>query len=126
MGLTFTACDHDDNEQWHIWKITILGQQGVYDKVVVPVGTEVQLELTIVPTFVNVVDPIWQIEDESIATVTKEGVVKALKKGETTIYVHSDYNKNVQDKITLRVIDGAIPVNTDEPVDQSEAEARRK
>ena len=126
MSLTFTACDHDDNEKWHIWKITVQGEDIVYDKLVMPVGTTLQLELKLVPTFVNVIDPVWKIEDETIATIDQIGLVKALKVGETVITVHSDYNDYIDDRIILRVSGDIVDIMEDEPVDQSESEARRK
>lgn len=125
-SMMFSACHHDDNETWHIWKITIQGQETVYNKLVMPVGTTLQLELKLVPTFVNVVDPVWYIEDESVATISPEGLVSALRVGETEIYVYSEYNDYIYDHITLRVSGSTIDIEHDEPVDQAEAEARRK
>lgn len=128
-SLTMTACDpdHYDNAAWHMWKITVEGEGVAYKEVTISVGATLQLGLQIVPSFVNVVDPVWLSEDETVATIDKKtGLVTALKTGVTTINVYSEYNPEIYDHITLRVSGGSITIDEDDAVDQSEAEARRR
>ena len=125
LSMTFVSCGHEDNVPWHMWHITIVGEDVSDSKATIPVGATLQLGLDIVPTFANVVDPVWLSEDETVATVTADGLVTALKNGETYIMVYSEYNPDIYDRLRLTVA-GEIIGLSDEPVDQSEAEARRR
>jgi hypothetical protein len=125
LCMTLASCVHDDNEVWHMWLINIVGGDVVAREATIPVGETLQLGLTIVPTFVNVVDPVWLSEDETVATVSSDGLVTALKEGETYITVHSAYNPEISDRLRLTVAGELVGIS-DDPVDQSEAEARRK
>ena len=126
LCVIFASCHHDDNEVWHMWKITIQGENVVLGDVVLPVGSTLQLQLKIVPTFVNVIDPVWRSEDETIAIVSSDGLVTAMKSGDTYITVHSAYNPEINDRLRLRVSGSAVSIDDDDPVDQSEAEARQR
>lgn len=125
LSMTFVSCGHEDNVPWHMWHITIVDEDVSDSKTTIPVGATLQLGLDIVPTFANVVDPVWVSEDETVATVTADGLVTALKNGETYIMVYSEYNPDIYDRLRLTVA-GEIIGLSDEPVDQSEAEARRR
>ena len=125
LSMTFVSCGHEDNVPWHMWHITIVDEDVSDSKTTIPVGATLQLGLDIVPTFANVVDPVWLSEDETVATVTADGLVTALKNGETYIMVYSEYNPDIYDRLRLTVA-GEIIGLSDEPVDQSEAEARRR
>lgn len=123
MSMTFTSCSPDnyDNATWHMWRIQVTsGDISAYG-LVVPVGETSQLSLQIVPTFVNVVDPVWSVEDTSIATISADGLVTALKTGETTIEVHSEYNPEIYDTIRLVVSGGGVSIS-DDLIDQKDAD----
>lgn len=126
LCMVLSSCNHDENEVWHMWKITIQGENVVLGDVVIPVGATLQLQLNIVPTFANVVDPVWRSEDETVATVSPDGLVTAVKSGETYITVYSAYNPEINDRMRLRVSGGAVTVDDDEALDQSKAEVRRR
>lgn len=128
LSLVFFSCDpeHYDNAVWHMWKITIMGEEVEYGEATIPLGDTLHLGLKIVPTFANVIDPVWISQDESIATVTDSGVVTAMRTGSTVITVYSEYNPEIFDNLYLKVEGGAINFNKDKQVKQSEAESRRK
>ena len=61
-----------------------------------------------------------------VVAIHEDGLVTAMKSGETYISVHSAYNPEVNDRMRLRVSGGTIDFDEDDSVDQSEAEARRR
>ena len=128
-GMAITSCDNMqgvvDNiigdGPFHMWKITIQGEGVTGGKAVIPLGQTLQLKLDIVPTNATIIDPIWTSADESVATVDADGLVTALKSGETIIHVYSEYNPDIFDDLRLIVSGGAISISS-EAVDQAKAE----
>ena len=115
MGLAVTSCSElntVDNPVWHMWKITVQGDGVANDRATIPLGETLQLNLQIVPTFVNVVDPVWSSEDESVAKVDENGLVTAMKTGKTNIHVYSEYNPDIFDDLTLIVAGGAVSISS--------------
>lgn len=124
----FFSCnpENEDNAVWHMWKITIMGEEVQSGEATIPLGDTLHLGIKIVPTFANVIDPIWESDDESIATVNDSGVVSTIRTGATIISVHSEYNPDIFDYLYLNVEGGAIRLHKDEVVKQSEAESRKR
>lgn len=124
-ALVATSCNEVsgiiDNGVMHMWKITVKGEGLSGDHVYIPAGNTLQLDLKIVPSNVDVIDPVWTSSDTSIATVDKNGKITALKPGEVNIHVYSAYNPTIYDDLTLVVTTDAVMVNTDK-VDQAIAE----
>lgn len=58
-----------------------------------PLGKEIQLGVTVLPENATYKDLTWTSEDETIATVSDTGLVKALKKGNVRITVTSDVDE---------------------------------
>ena len=58
-----------------------------------PLGKEIQLSATVLPENATYKDLTWTSEDETIATVSDTGLVKALKKGNVRITVTSDVDE---------------------------------
>jgi len=95
------------------------GVQG--DKVTLALGETLQLDLTIVPSHVNVVDPVWTSSDESVVTVSETGLLTAVKSGEAIIHVYSEYNPEIYDDLTVKVSGGAVGISK-KLIDQKDAD----
>ena len=104
-----SSCDGVmDNAVLHIWKVSITGDGVKNGKATMKIETTLQLGLDIVPSNVNVVDPVWSSSDESVATVDANGLVTAVAVGVTTIDVYSAYNPDIKNSIELTVAE--VPV----------------
>lgn len=124
MGLTATSCGElstMDNAVWHMWKITVTGEGVANGQATIPVGATLQLGLDIVPSHVNVIDPIWTSTNENVATIDANGMVTALRSGQTQIYVYSDYNHEITNVLELTVAGGAVSISS-KLVDQKDAD----
>lgn len=73
------------------------------EKVIMNVGEEYQLNVTVIPN--NTVDKTltFSSTDETIATVDSNGLVKAIKKGTTKIKIKSNSNPNIEIYIIFKV-----------------------
>jgi alpha-amylase len=89
--------------------------------VTVPMGGTLQLRPVFKPDYATVIDPVWQSDDETIATVSSTGMVTGVKTGTTSITVFSEYNPEARDQVTINV-EGAIISIDKALVDQSEAD----
>lgn len=125
MSLAVASCDEYksvvDNGVWHMWKITVQGEGVQGDKVTLALGETLQLDLTIVPSHVTVVDPVWTSSDESVVTVSETGLLTAVKSGEAIIHVYSEYNPEIYDDLTVKVSGGAVGISK-KLVDQKDAD----
>lgn len=127
MGMGFAACDNEyyDNAVWHIWKLSITAES---DYSAFTEGETLQLHAVILPDFATVTDVIWSSDNEEVATVTADGLVTAVSGGEATITVCSAYNNEIKATLKLRVkyIVDPLGLDTENPIDQSMAESRKK
>jgi len=70
------------------------------------IGKTIQLKVTVTPSKANK-DVTWSSDKKSVATVSKNGLVKAVGKGTATITVKSDNGKTAKCKVTV-----TVPVKT--------------
>lgn len=142
MGLApvFTSCDDivasednpvppstDDQTQKEIKVegITITGftsDSGTSASTTVAVGTKLNLAVAIEPAELKDIEVVWKSGDESIVTVSSEGVVTAVAPGEAVVTVSYKADSKISATLTIKVIEG-VDINS-EPVDQSQADAR--
>ncbi len=122
LAFCVSSCVHVDNPvTWHIMGITIQADGIDKQTVTVPMGGTLQLRPVFKPDYATVIDPVWQSDDETIATVSSTGMVTGVKTGTTSITVFSEYNPEARDQITINV-EGAIISIDKALVDQSEAD----
>lgn len=128
MGMGFVACDKEfyDNGVWRdFWKLSITADS---DYSAFTEGETLQLHAVILPDFVTTTDVYWSSDNEEVATVTADGLVTAVSGGEATITVCSAYNNEIKATLKLRVkyIVDPLGLDTENPIDQSMAESRKK
>lgn len=136
MGLApvFTSCDDivasEDNpvtpqKEIKVEGITITGftsDSGTSASTTVAVGTKLNLAVAIEPAELKDIEVEWKSGDESIVTVSSEGVVTAVAPGEAVVTVSYKADSKISATLTIKVIEG-VDINS-EPVDQSQADAR--
>lgn len=69
---------------------TLTGVQLDCDKVTIQIGGTVQLNASAVPGNADAGSLIWEVDDDSIATVDGSGLVTGVGIGTTTVYVYSE------------------------------------
>ncbi len=70
---------------------------------VLEVGEEKTINASVLPLYVSDEQVIYQSGDETIATVSEDGKVTAIKKGETVIMAYSAMTDNIYDEIAVLV-----------------------
>ena len=88
----------------------------------VVVGTSLNLGVTIEPAEMKDVEVVWKSGNESIVTVSSNGVVTAVAPGEAVVTVSYAVDPNISATLTIEVV-GKVDINS-EPIDQSAAETR--
>ncbi|MCR5180277.1 MAG: Ig-like domain-containing protein [Bacteroidaceae bacterium] len=88
----------------------------------VEVGTSIQLFALMVPTTTNMKQVTWSSSDAAVAKVDADGMLTAISDGTAVITVRSNADTSVAKSITVTVKEGALSLNTEELVSQSEAE----
>ena len=121
-SIMFTGCaDVVDNSVWHVWGLTIVNENGQsLNSATIPVGETLQLSAVVTPDFMNADSYYWFSEDETIATVTANGLVTALKSGRVNIVAKSLYYET-EDKLVLTVAGGTVKISK-KKVDQKDAD----
>lgn len=101
--MIISSCKEDDEI-----KVMAKGIEVSPNTVSIVVGNTIQLNKTITPkeTFDKTV--VWKSEDESIATIDKEGIISALKAGKTVITATT--SNDLTAKCSIEVTDKVIPV----------------
>jgi len=61
----------------------------------------------------------WTSSDESVATVSNAGVVTAVKEGQTTITVTSEFNSNIKSECLVTVTNASNSLNTETNKEQT-------
>ena len=69
---------------------------------------------------------VFMSTDESVVTVTLDGVVEAVGPGQAEIFAFADSNSSVLKGFTVTVTDDKLIINEDKKVDQAQADARRR
>ena len=87
-------------------------------------GNTLQLGAIITPTDTPETDVTWTSDNTSVATVSADGLVTAIKKGTVKITVCSAIRTGVSDNITIEVLEGAVDIDSD-AVAPGKAESRR-
>lgn len=124
-----TSCSENDNpvdpeeEVVHISGIDITATGLNEGEATLAVGSTLQLSADIYPPNATEVDVEWTSSDEDVVSVSKRGLVTALKAGDVTITVASVERPDIKATIIVHVVDAIVDVNK-EPVDQSIAESR--
>ena len=124
MGLTATSCGElstFDNPVLPITRVWLMGDGTADGKTTLPVGGTLQLTLDIRPANANVIDLIWVSTNEDVATIDANGLITALRSGQTKIFVYSESNPNVTDAVELTVAGGAVSISS-KLVDQKDAD----
>ena len=130
MCLAVASCDEyksvaDNgvvyNNYQQLWKITVQGKNVSDNQVTIALGETAQLGLTIVQSNDNYVKPVWMSSDESVVTVSEDGLLTAVKTGEATIHAYWSYNDDIFADLKVKVSGGAVGISK-KLVDQKDAD----
>ena len=106
--------------------LKITGAGLVNGEATMQVGETLLLQSNIYPQNANFVKIGWKSSNTGVVTVSESGIVTAVGGGDATVTLWSRLNPNVQDYVVIHVANNtpSVGVNND-PVDQSQAEARK-
>ena len=125
-----TACGNEDNPSddgvKHVMYVRIYGH-GLNDgKVFLMVGASLQLDVSVYPQSAVDKNVRWVSSDQSVVSASPSGLINALKSGHATVKVVSTDKPDVTHEINVIVSDDVNVTYNDEPVNQEEAEARKR
>ena len=119
-----TSCYVEDNYVVKIDHFWIHAGGDYITELTMEKGESVQLTTEVWPTMTTQLKFYWSSSDESVATVSADGVLTAVGYGECIITAESAENPDVTYSFPLYVPGEGIAID-DEAVDQSEADARQ-
>jgi len=131
-AITLTACgEEEDNPVPAVPEIYIISTDTTtagqpVAKTTLAAGATLQLTPIVTHQEPEDVEIVWETSDAQVVTVTETGLVKAVGKGVATITVSANYYlPPLTATLTIEVVDDLIDID-DQPVDQHEAEARKR
>ena len=128
-ALTLSSCGEEDNPlpapEIYITATDDTAGQAIANTKLTT-GSTLQLMAAVTNQQPENVEITWESSDSQVVTVSPDGLVTAIGKGIATVTVSANYYlPPLTATLTIEVVDGLIDVD-DTPVDQSEAEARRR
>lgn len=107
----------------HISGISLTGEQIKDGELKINAGLQLKLIATIIPADTQETVINWTSSDNSVVSISPEGLLTAVKAGTAEVKVTSSIDSSIYASVTVYVLDGSLNLS-EEPVDQSRADAR--
>ncbi len=111
-GETVISATAEDGESFDDFKLTVYEVEAESieteeEHLIVPIGTEKQIVYKVLPENTTNKKVVFESEDEEIATVSEEGVLKGLTRGTVTVTLSTEDGK-ISQEITVEVVPDGI------------------